>query len=123
MPQRKRLFLKILKAELEDCLEDIEDLTLLAERRQQTGELSPFVYLENKALLQREKQGLQSVIMALNTMESDSFPDADSLAAVVDEQIKKTVADYEEPEAVYSIAKRKLLKVLRYTNDAASLGL
>jgi hypothetical protein len=34
MPERNKLFLKILKAELEDCLEDVEDLTNLYERRQ-----------------------------------------------------------------------------------------
>ncbi len=117
MPERKKLFLKVLKAELEDCLEDVEDLANLYERRHNGDEVSNYVYNENSALLTRELSGLRNVIESLDTVLLNSYDSIESLAASVDAIIQKKVLDYEDPQAVYSIAKRKLLKVLRYIGD------
>jgi hypothetical protein len=117
MPERKRLFLKVLKAELEDCLEDVEDLEILYERKHGCEEISNYVYNENEALLKRELAGLKNILQTIDDVTLDRYASVDALATDVDAMIQKKVLEFEDPEAVYGIAKRKLLKVLRYTLD------
>lgn len=117
MPERKRLFMKILKAELEDCLEDVEDLKNLYQRRLLKNDVTNYVYNENEALLKQELNGIHKALKSLDTLDLDAYENVDTLAAAVDAMIQKKVLEYEDPEAVYQIAKRKLLKVLRYVNE------
>ncbi|MEW6564541.1 MAG: hypothetical protein AB1404_03470 [Spirochaetota bacterium] len=120
MPERKRLFMKILKAELEDCLEDVEDLENLYERRLLKNDVTNYVYNENEALLKRELNGIRKALDSLEFINIDTYENVDALAAAVDAVIQKKVQEYEDPEAVYQIAKRKLLKVLRYVNEGTN---
>jgi hypothetical protein len=119
MSERKRLFLKVLKAELEDCLEDVEDLANLYERKFCGEEITNYVYNENEALLKRELSGLKNILQTIDDVALDRYESVDALAADIDGMIQKKVLDFEDPQAVYGIAKRKLLKVLRYTADQA----
>ncbi len=114
MPERKKFFLKVFKAELEDCLEDVEDLSILYGRRRKGEEITEYVYRENEALLSREISGLKTVIASVDDFALERYESVDALAAALDEMIQKKVLEYEDPEAVYGIAKRKLLKVLGY---------
>jgi hypothetical protein len=116
MPERNKLFLKILKAELEDCLEDVEDLTNLYERRQKAGEITNYVYQENEALLSREIAGLKNIILSIDDVALESYDSVESVASAVDALMQREVLEFEDPEAVYGIAKRKLLKVLKYVS-------
>lgn len=120
MPERKRLFLKVLKAELEDCLEDVEDLEILYERKHNGEEITNYVYNENKALLKRELSGLRNVLQTVDDVTLERYASVDALAAGVDELMQKKVLEFEDPEAVYGIAKRKLLKVLRYVIEGSA---
>jgi hypothetical protein len=117
MPERKKLFLKILKAELEDCLEDVEDLTNLYERRRDKEEITNYVFQENEALLSREFKGLKNIILSIDRLDSEGYASVEAFAAAVDEILQRAVLEFEDPEAVYGIAKRKLLKVLRYVSE------
>lgn len=119
MPERKTLFLKILKAELEDCLEDIEDLHNVYERRHGTEEITDYVYKENEALLSRELSGLRNLIPRVEEFDLGKYESVEALASAVDSLFQGKVIEYEDPEAVYGIAKRKLLKVLCYVNERA----
>lgn len=120
MPERKRYFLNILKAELEDCVEDVEDLAILYERRYGSQEITPYVFSENQALLSRELSGLRSVLSTIDDVAVDGYASVDDLAAAVDAMIQRQVLEYEDPEAVYGIAKRKLLKVLKYVGERSA---
>lgn len=117
MSERRRLFLKILKAEIEDCLEDVEDLENFYEQRFRGNEVTPYVYNENEALLSREFAGLGQVLASIELVDLDKYASVEDLAAAVDEMIQKKVLEYENPQAVYGIVKRKLLKVLRYATS------
>lgn len=119
MPERKRLFLKVLKAELEDCLEDVEDLEILYERKHCGDEITNYVYNENEALLKRELAGLKNILQTIDDVALERYVSVDELATDIDAMIQKEVLDFEDPEAVYGIAKRKLLKVLRYMTDGS----
>ena len=84
MPERKKLFLKILKAELEDCLEDVEDLTNLYERRRDKEEITNYVFQENEALLSREFKGLKNIILSIDGLDSEGYASVEAFAAAVD---------------------------------------
>jgi len=118
MAKRKLLFLKIFAAELEDCLEDVEDLALLYERRYSRDEVTKYVFKENEALLSRELAGLRKTLDSIDTVNLDRYASVEDLASAVDDMIQKEVNEYEDPQAVYGIAKRKLLKVLRYIEES-----
>lgn len=117
MPERKRLFLKILKAELEDCLEDVEDLSNLYERRRNKEEITNYVYQENAALLSRELGGFKNILLSIDGLSPEGYDSVEAFASAVDSIIQREVLEFEDPEAVYGIAKRKLLKVLRYVSE------
>ncbi|MFA6508387.1 MAG: hypothetical protein WCT14_19965 [Treponemataceae bacterium] len=117
MPERKKLFLKILRAELEDCLEDVEDLAILYERRHTEEEISSYVFQENEALLSRELSGLKNILLSIDDLTIEGYPSLDAFASAVDAMIQRKVLEFEDPEAVYGIAKRKLLKVLKYVSE------
>jgi len=116
MPERKRLFLKILKAEIEDCLEDVEDLEKLYERRFRGSEVTSYVYNENEALLSREFAGLSQVLSSIELVDLDRYASVEDLAASVDEMIQKRFG-IRKPQAGVWNCKRKLLKVLRYATS------
>ncbi|TCW60282.1 hypothetical protein [Treponema sp. J25] len=117
MSEQKKLLLKIFKAELEDCIEDAEDLSNLYERRFCSDDVTNYVYQENRALLQREIAGLRDSLQILDSLNIEQYKDYRELAGAIDEIIQKVVMELEDPEAVYTIAKRKLLKVLKYIED------
>ncbi len=119
MSERKRLFLNIFKAELEDCLEDVDDLANLYKRRHGKHEVTDYVFNENEALLNRELSGIQKTIKALDTINIDQFNTVEDLASAIDTMIQQNILEYDDPEAVYMIAKRKLLKVLRYVTESS----
>ena len=117
MPEQKKLLLKIFKAELEDCIEDVEELIKLYDRRHGSNEISEYVYMENEALLTRELGGLRKVILALDGIDQEQFEDLQALATAVDGMIQRVVSEFEDPQAVYGIAKKKLRKILGYIAD------
>ena len=120
MAERKRLFLKVLKAELEDCLGDVEDLANLYDQKHCCEEITNYVYSENQALLKREFAGLKTLVQSIDDVALDRYDSVDDLAAEVDAMMQKKVVEFDDPAAVYGIAKRKLLKVLRYTMEGSS---
>jgi hypothetical protein len=109
--------MKIFKAELEDCLEDVEDLTNLYERRLKKDEITNYVFQENEALLTREIAGIKKILLSIDGLSPEGYDSLESFASAVDAVIQREVLEFEDPEAVYGIAKRKLLKVLRYVSE------
>ncbi|GAB1484424.1 hypothetical protein MASR2M78_32420 [Treponema sp.] len=118
MPGHKHLFLKLLKAELEDYLEDVQDLTLVHHKRYKGQEITDYVYQENQALLSRQVAGISDMVASLDTISVDDYEKVEDIAAEVDERVKNKILEFEHPEAVYNTLKRKLLKILRYVSDS-----
>ncbi len=120
MADKLRLFLKILKAELEDCVEDLEDLAILYDRKHRSQEITNYVFNENEALLSQELTGIKKLLSSIDDMTIERYDSLDSFALSVDELMQKKVLEFDDPKAVYTIAKRKLLKVLSYLASEGS---
>jgi hypothetical protein len=112
-----RKALGILKVELEDLEEDIEDLLKLCQRRMDQREITNYVYQENKGLLLREIAGVKSLVQGLDTLDVRRFASAKGLFQEIDRQIREKTREGGHPEAVYSLVKRRLDKVAKYLGD------
>ncbi len=107
-------FLGILKVELEDLEEDIEDLLEICQRRKDNREITDYVYQENKTLLLNEIAALKSLIHSLDELDTGKFASQQEMFREVDRLIHARTRESAFPEAVYSLVKRRLDKVVQY---------
>jgi len=107
----------ILKVELEDLQSDINDLLEAGQRRMDKREITPYVYLENKGLLLREIEGVQSLVQGLGELDTRRFSGPQEMFLEIERQIRAKTREGDYPEAVYSLVKRRLDKIVRYLCD------
>jgi hypothetical protein len=117
MADRCAKFLKVLKAELEDLLEDIALVEKVASERLTREEISDYVYRENDGLLRLEAVALRNLILVIDGIDLALYKNADDLAADLDLRVKEIVREHEDPEAVYRFFLRKLRKVREYVDS------
>ncbi|MDR0601098.1 MAG: hypothetical protein LBG42_01825 [Treponema sp.] len=111
---QRRLFMTLMRAELEDSIEGLEHLSGLLKDRLLKDEITNYVFNENAALLTREISGLKSLIPALEEIKSGDFPDVYALARYTEETLLEKAKEWEDPEAVNGIITRKIRKILAY---------
>jgi hypothetical protein len=102
------------RAELEDSLEDIEYLGEIYENRYRNNEITSYVYNENEAFLHHEAAGLKSLIALIDLFNPDDFQNVTELAQAVDVFLKQRVEEFDNPQVVYGIIKRKINKIVAY---------
>lgn len=112
-----RKFIGILKVELEDLESDIGDLLEVCQRRKDNREITNYVYLENKSLLIREITGIKSLVHSLDALDTQGFSSSQEMFREIDLQILARTREGDFPEAVYSLVKRRLEKVIKYLGD------
>jgi len=110
-------FIGFLKVELEDLEGDIEDLLEVCRRRREKHEITDYVYLENKSLLIREITDLKSLVHSLDELDTGKFTSPQEMFEEIDRQIQARAREGDFPEAVYSLVKRRLDKIVRYLGD------
>ncbi|MDR3138098.1 MAG: hypothetical protein LBT95_00330 [Treponema sp.] len=120
MPGRRKFFLVMFRAELEDSLEDIEYLGEIYERRYRNNEITNYVYNENEAFLHHEAAGLKNLITLIDSFNPEDFQTVTELAQAVDVFLKKRIEEFDNPQVVYGIIKRKINKILAYIGQRDS---
>jgi len=110
-------FLKVLRAELEELLEDIEHIETKAAERFAKLEISEYVYKENGGLLILEARAMRDLISAIDETDVSQYNTLDSLVEQLDGLARDLVREHEDPEAVYRFFRRKLQKVRRYIDS------
>jgi hypothetical protein len=113
MGQRK-LFIALMRAELEDSIEGLEQLSGRLKERLEKGEITNYVFNENGALLSREISGLKALLPFVDAIKSADYPDVRVLAQHAGDALKKKAEEWEDPEAVGEIIARKIRKILKY---------
>ncbi|MDR3131428.1 MAG: hypothetical protein LBU18_07765 [Treponema sp.] len=116
MAGKPELFIIMFRAEIENSIEDAISLEGLYAGRFKSKEISGHVYNENEAFLAREIAGLKELLKFLESFDPARFSRVEDIANEAGSMIKKKVADYEDPEAVYAIVSRKIKKILTYLN-------
>ena len=119
MADLRAKFMKILRAEVEDLLEDVG----VAERRHAERfarrEVTDYVFRQNEALFHAEAEALHRIIEYLDCLDLSRYADLDSLVRAVDILVRELVQDHQEPEAAYRFVSRKVEKVRRYVESGS----
>jgi hypothetical protein len=118
MAELRAKFLKVLKAELEDLIEDIGIVERKAVERLRLAEITDYVYLENDTIFHRERDAVREIIKMIDGVDISLYKSCDDLTAALESRIKLFVAEHEDPEAVYRFFMRKLGKVRAYVDSA-----
>jgi hypothetical protein len=107
-------FMKILRAELEDLLEDLDAAEHRVSERLARRELTDYVARHNEALFRAEADSLRRIIDYIDCLDFARYPDLGALVRALDILVREVVRDHEEPEAAYRFVSRKIEKVRRY---------
>ncbi|MDR0590115.1 MAG: hypothetical protein LBG25_06175 [Spirochaetaceae bacterium] len=117
MPGRKNFFLTMFQAEMEDSYGDVLYLSQVNENKFKNGDITNYVYNENKAFLVHEASGIKELIAYIGTINADDYQDIEEMAAAVGELLKSRAKEQDDPQVVYGIIARKIKKVLTYIKE------
>ena len=107
-------FVSVLRIELEDLEEDIQDLIDICQKRKDSKEITNYVYLENKSLLVSEISGIKELLNSISALDTGNFHSIKEMFQEIDRLIQVRTRECSFPEAVYSLVKRRLDKVVTY---------
>lgn len=114
-----RHFVRVLKVELEDLMEDIRHRIQLNDARFQREDITHYVHDENMALLNREIEALVNFIGIVDAIDVAIYKDVDEIEGTLLEASKSLVARMEDPEAIYVQLQRKMRKVRKFLSSDA----
>ena len=119
MSDPKKMYVRILKIEMEDLKEDINALTAECKERKEHDEISSYVYMENLAVLNHEILDIERISEDLDELDLDQYPDLDALIEELLGRIEEQLAEHNLMEAVCELVKRKIRKVGDYVRSVA----
>lgn len=114
MEWKRRLFLQIFRAEIEDLEDEIRKIEEIHRRRLENKEITGYVFQENWALLQKEVLALKEIVREIDLDAIGSCQSLEECADRVEEIVRKEITELEAPEYVFELASRKVRKILRY---------
>jgi hypothetical protein len=113
---KRILFAKLLRAEIEDLAEDIKHIEDIVRKRFDCMEIGDYVYKENSALLERERVAIQEILSWLDERDTGAYADPCAIKGALDDFVLKRIREQEYPEAIAIFLKRKTEKALRYVD-------
>ncbi|MFO7888817.1 MAG: hypothetical protein R6V04_00600 [bacterium] len=116
MKYKIRSFQVIMRVELQDLKEDIEDLLDNNRKKFQEQKISQRVYMENEALYQNELIGIEEFSELLLSKNPSEFKDLSEFIQTLKEEFYILLKKEEIALAVKVCIDRKLLKVSEYVN-------
>jgi len=114
-----RHFLRVVKVELEDMLDDIRCRIQLNDARFQREDITHYVHDENLAFLNREIEALANFMGIVDGIDPAIYKDVDEIEAALLDKSKSLVARMEDPEAIHIQLKRKMRKVRMFLSSDA----
>jgi PP-loop superfamily ATP-utilizing enzyme len=114
MKALQKKFISILRAELEDLIEDIELLMSVEKERFAKNEITNYVYMENTALFKNEIACLNDFIRLAAGIRLEDFDSLEKLGSYIEEEFKNRRQEHEYQQAVMSFVSRKIAKVINY---------
>ena len=109
-------FLKVLRAELEDLLEDLKAVEAQYRQRFDSLEITNYVLLENEALLCREEESIRELLVSIDGMNSTMYKSVNEIIEDLDAVVREFISHKEYPAAVHRLLRRKMDKVLSYVS-------
>ena len=112
-----RHFIKLLRVELEDLIEDMKLCIGRNDTRFEKDEITPYVHMENDALLKREVDAFAKFIGIIDGIDPSFYKDTTEVEADFLAKSRDYVARMEDPEAVFVLLQRKLNKVYTFISS------
>ena len=107
-------YLKILKVELEDMVEDINSMMEIAQKRKESGEITNYVFWENGTVLIKEISGINNFLQGMSDLDFLKYENLEEMVEDLAAMFRKRTREYDFPEYIYDMVKRKLVKVSLY---------
>jgi hypothetical protein len=114
MKDVKGHFIKILRIELDDLKEDIEQLISECREKMEHPKLNEYVYLENLAVLKNELLGLGHFSRILDSMDVAGFADLDATIEAVKQAFSDEIERCGLAPAAVLLVDRKIEKVRQF---------
>ncbi|RKY48606.1 MAG: hypothetical protein DRP88_01765 [Candidatus Neomarinimicrobiota bacterium] len=114
MRKVKECYLKILKIELEDLKDDIEQLIEETRKEKDAGKLTNYVFFQNIALFKNELLGLNVFEGIIESTNPEDFDNLDEMIVHLKERFFKKIKTLGLAEAIRVYVGRKMTKAKRY---------
>jgi len=116
MKNKLRSFQEIMRVELQDLRDDIEDLLDSNRKKFEEQKISQHVYMENEALYKNELIGIEEFSQLLLSKKSSEFKNLSEFIQTLKEEFHFLLKQEGIALAVKVCIDRKLLKVSEYVN-------
>ncbi|MBN1834499.1 MAG: hypothetical protein JW820_01550 [Spirochaetales bacterium] len=114
MQARLHKFLDVLRIELQDLEEDLDELVELYKKRADSHDITNYVYLENKGLLVNELRCVASILDSLSEVDASRYESVDAMIDDLERLIGERASACGFPEVVTRLVRRKIAKVRQY---------
>jgi len=121
MADKRVIFLKMCRAEIEDLLEDMGVVEERLRDRFSKSEVTNYVYMENDAVFRIEFATLIGILKLIDGIELSDYTSVKALWDDLDKKIQNFVDEESAPLLVYEVMSRKLKKINSYVQDEESL--
>lgn len=109
-------YLNILRTELEDLEEHVDDLVDRCRNRQENRQITKHVSLQNIATLKNEERGLDRFVHVIDELDPDEYEGIDEMIADIRIKFHGTLTATGLVEASYAFADQKIDKVAAYVS-------
>jgi hypothetical protein len=113
-----RHYLRLLRVEIQDMLEEIEMLIEHLETRFACDDISSYVRLENEGVLRRELGAIGHFIALVDEIEPANYKSIPEMEQDILSRADEIVKKQEQPEVVLVLLKRKIDKVREFISAA-----
>lgn len=114
MPEKIRLFAKILIAELEDLADDINTWEKYLDARHKEDKISEYVFLQNSATLKRELDETRAILKDIAEDSTEGYADLEAARKHYVAVVTEAAARYEFGKAVIDLVTKKIDRVYAY---------
>ena len=121
MADRRAIFIKMCKAEIDDLLEDMGVVEQRLKDRFSKSEVTNYVYLENDAVFRIEFATLIGILKLVDGIALSDYTSVKALWEDLDKKIQGFVDEESAPLIIYEVLSRKLRKIYSYVQDGECL--
>lgn len=111
MTNSVRHYLRLLKVELLDLLEDIDLVKDRIEARFSSDEITSYVKMENEAILTKESGAIDKILAIVDEIDPSIYKSIADFETAAMGLFRKRLEPLEEPEAVFKLLERKMAKI------------
>jgi transcription-repair coupling factor (superfamily II helicase) len=117
MKERKKKFINIIKIEMEDLIEDLNNLVDDYKEKKEKDLITNYVFMENLALIQHEMYGIgkfSEIVCALNL---EDYKDIEEISDHIKDILEKKIATSDFANCLFPMISRRIAKASKYVKD------